>query len=144
MSEEKKLDAACGEAAGEASGNEATQAEAPKAEKSKTVITRSGRPQKPVYIYLIALFAVALLLMSLSFFMSHRSNLQVMGELRENVNSMQLLQEAEERNAELNQRILSLEDEVTEQRQTIFELQQEVYSLQRQLMEAQEEQAEQD
>lgn len=143
MSEEKKLETACGEAAGETAKTEASQPQAPRAEASKTLTTRSGRPQKPVYIYLIALFAVALLLMSLSFFMSHRSNLQVMGELRENVNSMQLLQEAEERNAELNQRILTLEDQVTEQRQTIFELQQEVYSLQRQLMEAQEAQEEQ-
>ncbi|MGM9662695.1 MAG: hypothetical protein ACI3WR_06335 [Oscillospiraceae bacterium] len=143
MSEEKELETTRGGAAetpqAETPQAETPQAEAPRQEAPKTVTTRSGKPQKPVYVYLIALFAVALLLMSLSFFMSHRSNLQVMGELRESMNSMQLLQEAEERNAELNQQILALEDRITAQRETIYELQQEVYSLQQQLLEAQSE-----
>ena len=106
------------------------------AERAASNETSGGKPQKPVYVYLIAMFAVALLLMSLSFLMSHRSNQQVMGELQQNVNSFQLLQESEERNAELLQRINSLEDEIAEQRNTIFDLQQEIYSLQKQLVEA--------
>ena len=106
-------------------------------ERAASNAARKVKNQKPVYIYLIAMFAVALLLMSLSFFMSHRSNQQVIGELQENVNSFQLLQEAEERNAELLQRINSLEDEIAEQRSTIFDLQQEILSLQKQLEEAQ-------
>ena len=104
-------------------------------ERAASSAAHKAKTQKPVYIYLIAMFAVALLLMSLSFFMSHRSNQQVIGELQENVNSFQLLQEAEERNAELLQRINSLEDEITEQRSTIFDLQQEILSLQKQLEE---------
>ena len=104
------------------------------AERAAGAVSRSGKPQKPVYVYLIALFAVALLLMSLSFFMSHRSNQEVMGQLEQNVNSLQLLQESEERNAELMQRIDALEDEVNGQRKTIFDLQQEIYNLQMQLV----------
>lgn len=105
-------------------------------ERAASSAARKAKTQKPVYIYLIAMFALALLLMSLSFFMSHRSNQQVIGELQENVNSFQLLQEAEERNAELLQRINSLEDQIAEQRSTIFDLQQEILSLQKQLVEA--------
>lgn len=106
------------------------------AERAASNVTRSDKPQKPVYVYLIAMFAVALLLMSLSFLMSHRSNQQVMGELQQNVNSFQLLQESEERNADLLKRINSLEDEIAAQRDTIFDLQQEINSLQKQLVEA--------
>lgn len=91
--------------------------------------TRSGKPQKPVYIYLIALFAVALLLMGLSFLMSHRSNQQVIGHLEENDSALQLLQDAEEQNAQLTRRIEELEDELSEKNQTIFDLQQELYDL---------------
>ena len=105
------------------------------AERAASRAVRSGKTQKPVYVYLIAMFAVALMLMSLSFFMSHRSNQEVMGELQENVNSFQLLQQAEERNAELLQRINTLEDEIAQQRDTIFELQQEILSLQQELAE---------
>ena len=118
MNEEKKLESAAD------------------VERAASNAARKAKNQKPVYIYLIAMFAVALLLMSLSFFMSHRSNQQVIGELQENVNSFQLLQESEERNAELLQRINSLEDEIAEQRSTIFDLQQEILSLQKQLVEA--------
>lgn len=103
------------------------------AERAAGAVSRSGRPQKPVYVYLIALFAVALLLMSLSFLMSHRSNQQVIGQLQQNTNALQLLQESEERNAELTQRISELEDELSAQNKTIFDLQQEIYDLQLQL-----------
>lgn len=103
---------------------------------TESLTTRSGRRQKPVYVYLTALFVVALLLMSLSFLMSHRSNQQVMGALQENVNSLQLLQEAQDRNAELLQRVNSLEDEISAQRDEIFQLEQELYTLQKQLVEA--------
>ena len=88
MSEEKKLESAAD------------------VERAASQAAREPKPkQKPVYIYLVAMFAVALLLMSLSFFMSHRSNQEVMGELQQNVNSFQLLQEAEERNAELLEKV---------------------------------------
>ncbi len=103
------------------------------AERAAGAVSRSGKPQKPVYVYLIALFAVALLMMSLSFLMSHRSNQQVIGQLQQNTSTLQLLQESEERNAELSQRIKELEGEIEEQNKTIFELQQEVYDLQLQL-----------
>ena len=103
------------------------------AERAAGAVSRSGKPQKPVYVYLIALFAVALLLMSLSFLMSHRSNQQVIGHLQQNDSALQLLQESEERNAELTKRIGELEDEISEQNKTIFELQQEIYDLQLQI-----------
>lgn len=91
--------------------------------------TRSGKPQKPVYVYLIALFVVALLLMALSFFMSHRSSQQVIGHLEKNDSALQLLQDAEEQNAQLARRIEELEDELSEKNKTIFDLQQQLYDL---------------
>ncbi|MBR6677186.1 MAG: hypothetical protein IKL23_00430 [Oscillospiraceae bacterium] len=119
MSEERKLESAAD------------------VERAASQAAREPKPkQKPVYVYLIAMFAVALLLMSLSFFMSHRSNQEVMGELQQNVNSFQLLQESEERNAALMEEIAALEEEVDAQRDTIFDLQQEILSLQKQLVEA--------
>ena len=119
MSEEKKLESA---ADVERAASQAACETKPK--------------QKPVYIYLVAMFAVALLLMSLSFFMSHRSNQAVMGELQQNVNSFQLLQEAEERNAELLEKVSQLEKELDEQRDAMSELQQQVEDLQKELEEA--------
>lgn len=91
--------------------------------------TRSGKPQKPVYVYLIALFVVALLLMGLSFFMSHRSSQQVIGHLEKNDGVLQMLQEAEEQNAQLARHIQELEDELSEKNKTIFDLQQQLYDL---------------
>ena len=105
-------------------------------ERAASHAVRNDKAQKPVYVYLVALFAIALLLMSLSFFMSHRSNQEVLGELQENVNSFQLLQEAEERNAELMKQVSALEKELDQQRDTIFELQQQVSDLEKQLKEA--------
>lgn len=106
-------------------------------ERAASQAAREPKPkQKPVYIYLVAMFAVALLLMSLSFFMSHRSNQEVMGELQQNVNSFQLLQEAEERNAELLEKVSQLEKELDEQRDAMSELQQQVEDLQKELEEA--------
>ena len=119
MSEEKKLESAAD------------------VERAASQAAREPKPkQKPVYIYLVAMFAVALLLMSLSFFMSHRSNQEVMGELQQNVNSFQLLQEAEERNAELLEKVSQLEKELDEQRDAMSELQQQVEDLQKELEEA--------
>ena len=119
MTEEKKLESA---ADVERAASSAARETAPK--------------QKPVYVYLIAMFAVALLLMSLSFFMSHRSNQQVMGELQQNVNSFQLLQEAEQRNAELLEKVSQLEKELDEQRDAMSDLQQQIEALQKELEEA--------
>ena len=119
MSEEKKLESAAD------------------VERAASQAARDTKPkQKPVYIYLVAMFAVALLLMSLSFVMSHRSNQEVMGELQQNVNSFQLLQEAEERNAELLEKVSQLEKELDEQRDAMSELQQQVEDLQKELEEA--------
>ena len=119
MSEEKKLESAAD------------------VERAASQAARETKPkQKPVYIYLVAMFAVALLLMSMSFLMSHRSNQEVMGELQQNVNSFQLLQEAEERNAQLMEQVSGLEKELDEQRDTIFELQQQIDRLQKELEEA--------
>ena len=119
MSEEKKLESAAD------------------VERAASQAARETKPkQKPVYIYLVAMFAVALLLMSLSFFMSHRSNQEVMGELQQNVNSFQLLQEAEERNAELLEKVSQLEKELDEQRDAMSELQQQVEDLKKELEEA--------
>lgn len=115
---------------------ERKQESAADVERAASNAARSTKTQKPVYIYLIAMFAVALLLMSLSLFMSHRSNQQVMGELQQNVNSFQLLQESEERNAALMKEISLLKDEIDTQRHTIFDLEQEIRSLQNQLVDA--------
>ena len=119
MSEEKKLESAAD------------------VERAASQAARETKPkQKPVYVYLVAMFAVALLLMSLSFIMSHRSNQEVMGELQQNVNSFQLLQEAEQRNAKLMEQVSGLEKELDEQRDTIYELQQQIDRLQKELEEA--------
>ena len=119
MSEEKKLESAAD------------------VERAASQAARETKPkQKPVYVYLVAMFAVALLLMSLSFIMSHRSNQEVMGELQQNVNSFQLLQEAEQRNAKLMEQVSGLEEELDEQRDTIYELQQQIDRLQKELEEA--------
>mgnify|MGYP003301330163 CR=1 FL=1 len=118
MSEEKKLESAAD------------------VERAASQAARETKPkQKPVYVYLVAMFAVALLLMSLSFFMSHRSNQEVMGELQQNMNSFQLLQDAEQRNAELMEQVSDLEKELDEQRDTIYELQQQIDALQKELKE---------
>lgn len=105
-------------------------------ERAASHAAKSEKSQKPVYVYLIALFAIALLLMSLSFFMSHRSSQEVMGELQESVSSFQLLQAAEERNAELLEKVSQLEKELDEQRDAMSELQQQVEDLQKELEEA--------
>ena len=119
MSEEKKLESAAD------------------VERAASQAARETKPkQKPVYVYLVAMFAVALLLMSLSFIMSHRSNQEVMGELQQNVNSFQLLQEAEQRNAKLMEQVSGLEKELDEQRDTIYELQQQIDRLQKEREEA--------
>lgn len=125
MSEEKKLESAAD------------------VERAASQAAREVKPkQKPVYVYLIAMFAVALLLMSLSFFMSHRSNQQVMGELQQNVNSFQLLQDAEERNAELLEKVSALEKELDEQRDAMSDLQKQIEELQKELEEAEKQIAE--
>ena len=125
MSEEKKLESAAD------------------VERAASQAAREVKPkQKPVYVYLIAMFAVALLLMSLSVFMSHRSNQQVMGELQQNVNSFQLLQDAEERNAELLEKVSALEKELDEQRDAMSDLQKQIEELQKELEEAEKQIAE--
>ena len=89
--------------------------------------------QKPVYVYIFVLFVVALLLMALSLFMAHRNNQQVIGELQSSANSMQLLQESEERNVALGNRIDELEGTVAAQKETIAAQQQKILELERQL-----------
>ena len=64
--------------------------------------------QKKVYVYVGILFLAAALLIGWSFLMTHRSNQQVLSELKESTST---LQTTFDRNVELETRIQALETE---------------------------------
>lgn len=82
--------------------NEAPQQKQPAYVPPKTERER----QKKVYTYVAILFLVAMLLIAWSFLMSHRSNQQIISELKESTST---LQSAFDKNEELEHRIDTLE-----------------------------------
>ena len=73
--------------------------------------TSEKERQKRVYIYVAVLFTMAFLLILWSFLANHRSNQQVISELR---GSTDLVQSTIEQNMELEEEVRSLEQEVDE------------------------------
>lgn len=72
----------------------------------------SGR-QKPVFIYIIILFTVAFILILVSFVMHQRSNQQVLGELHNNVNAIEELQDALDENLRLQKELAKTQKELS-------------------------------
>lgn len=64
-----------------------------------------GGKQKPVFIYIVILFAVAFALILVSFIMHQRSNQQVLGELHNHVNALEELQDALDENLRLEKEL---------------------------------------
>ena len=89
--------------------------EAPAPEEKKPAVpekpTSEKERQKRVYTYIAVLFTVAFLLILWSFLANHRSNQQVISELR---GSTDLVQSTIEQNVELEGEVRSLEGEVAE------------------------------
>lgn len=78
----------------------------------------SAGKQKPVLLYLIILFAIAFVLILFSFVMHQRSNAEVLKELQSQVDTLQQLQEVEEKynaateeNEALRQQVAELIDQ---------------------------------
>lgn len=72
--------------------------------------------QKRVYVYIAVLFTAAFILILWSFLSTHRSNQQVIDQLKGSTN---LMQSTLERNAELEDEVKALEGEVDELEKTI-------------------------
>lgn len=72
---------------------------------------KSGK-QKPVFLYIMVLFTVAFGLMLMSFFMHQRSNEQVLGELHNNVNALEQLQDALDENLRLEGELKDAQEEI--------------------------------
>lgn len=90
--------------------HEAPQPEDPKPAAPEKPTSEKER-QKRVYAYIAVLFTVAFILILWSFLANHRSNQQVISELR---GSTDLVQSAIEQNLELEKEVRSLEREVEE------------------------------
>jgi len=74
----------------------------------------NGSGRKPVIVYIMILFIVAFVLMAVSFVMHQRSNTEVIGKLQNSVNALQEVQEAQDKNLQLQQ---ELEDAQAENQQ---------------------------
>ena len=89
------------------------QPKAPQEQKTPAYVppkTEAER-QKKVYKYVGILFLVAAILIAWSFLMTHRSNQQVLSELKESTST---LQSAFDKNEELTARVEELEDQLRE------------------------------
>ena len=77
---------------------------------------KQNRPQaeknKPVVVYIMILFIAAFLLMALSFLMHQRSNTEALGQLQNSVTAMQEVQATQEKNIELQEQLMDLQDEL--------------------------------
>lgn len=82
------------------------EAQAVDSEAAASKGTPSSRRKKPVVMYIMILFIVAFLLMALSFFMHQRSNTEVLGQLQSSVNTMQAVQETQEK-------VIALQEELS-------------------------------
>ena len=86
--------------------------------------------QKKVYVYVGILFLVAALLIGWSFLMTHRSNQQVLSELKESTST---LQSAFDKNEELENRVRALEASYTVLESENARLKQELAAAQQEL-----------
>ena len=87
-----------------ASGETAAQSPAaPAAESGK---------HKPVLLYLVILFAIAFVLILFSFIMHQRSNAEVLKELQSQVDTLQELQQVEERYTAVSEENKALREQV--------------------------------
>ena len=80
----------------------------------KPVVQTADKPQnkKPVVVYIMILFIVAFLLMTLSFLMHQRSNSEALGELRNSVTAMQEVQAFQEKIIDLQEQMDVLQEEL--------------------------------
>ena len=88
------------------------QSTAPKAAEPK-----NGR--KPVVVYIMILFIVAFLLMTLSFLMHQRSNSEALGELRNSVTAMQEVQAFQEKIIDLQEQMSQVQAELDAVREDV-------------------------
>lgn len=72
----------------------------------------SNRRKRSVLTYLVVLFAAAFLLLLLSYLMQQRSNRLVIDGLRESMDSLQTVELLQERNALLENRVVTLEEQL--------------------------------
>ena len=80
--------------------------------------TTERERQKRVYAYIAVLFTAAFILILWSFLANHRSNQEVLDEVRGSTN---LVQSTLEQNVELENEVKSLEEEVTELQKKLAE-----------------------
>lgn len=69
----------------------------------------NGKNQKSVFVYIAILFSAALLLIGYSFLMTHRSNQEVIGELKTSIAAMESMEDAEQRLLELHDELRALQ-----------------------------------
>lgn len=73
--------------------------------------------------YLTVLFAVAFLLLLLSYFMQHRNSQETIDGLKDSVSAMQSVQEVYEQNGVLRHQVNELEDQLAEAQRALEDLQ---------------------
>ena len=99
--------------------------------------TSEKERQKRVYAYIAVLFTVAFILILWSFLANHRSNQQVIDQLK---GSTSMMQSTLEQNAKLEDEVKALETEIEEQKQAfVGELEQRLAETEDALSAAQEE-----
>lgn len=93
---------------------EAQEPQQPPAEQPPQDGKKPGKRQ-PVFLYMMILFGVAFCLILMSFFMHQRSNQEVLGELHNNVNALEQLQDALDENLRLEKELEKAQDELRDQ-----------------------------
>lgn len=74
----------------------------------------NGKNQKSVLVYIAILFSAALILILYSFLMTHRSNQEMLGELKSSIAAMESAEDAEQRLLELHDRLQRLQSSYDE------------------------------
>ena len=69
----------------------------------------NGKNQKSVFVYIAILFSAALVLIVYSFLMTHRSNQEMIGELKDSIAAMESMEDAEQRLLELHEELRGLQ-----------------------------------
>ncbi|MBQ3497429.1 MAG: hypothetical protein IJA73_04795 [Oscillospiraceae bacterium] len=69
----------------------------------------NGKNQKSVFVYIAILFSAALFLIGYSFLMTHRSNQEMLGELKDSIAAMESMEDAEKRLLELHNELRALQ-----------------------------------
>ena len=91
--------------------------------------------RRSVLIYLVILFAVAFVLLLLSYIMQQRSSEETIDGLKQSVSAMQSAQDAYEENALLKQQLEQLEQQAETDQAERDRLQQQIQDLQQQVQE---------